>query len=215
MSLLAGLIITFLGVHLLNISRQESAAAPADPAHSALESGLMNPRLSFQGRTSWEAWGSEAETPRSARHGRTHGRRGSSLYRNQAATTLFNAFEQEEQVMNRSNTVPNGHGIGHVRGESLGMQKLREVDEFPEEEDEDADERTGLTRLAAQAKRGNAATAAVPPPPPPSSSRGGNRRESNGGLPPQDRQGRGSGSRSYPNPNSPNPTRNGDARSHH
>ena len=54
-SLLAGFITTFLGVHLLEISRKPDPTA-AGPGHSALETGLMNPRLSIHGRMSIDGW---------------------------------------------------------------------------------------------------------------------------------------------------------------
>lgn len=56
-SLLTGFVVTFLGVHLLNLSRAPEPPLHhhhllQDPPHSALEGGLMNPRLSLQGRMS-------------------------------------------------------------------------------------------------------------------------------------------------------------------
>jgi hypothetical protein len=66
LSLLCGFIVTFLGVHLLNISRK-----PDGDHHSALESGIINPRLSLQGRMSIDGWDGVAGTPLGAhRHGR-------------------------------------------------------------------------------------------------------------------------------------------------
>ncbi|OCH83998.1 hypothetical protein OBBRIDRAFT_699167, partial [Obba rivulosa] len=104
LSLLAGFVTTFLGVHLLEISRKPEALSQTanGHAHSALESGLMNPRMSISGRMSIDGWGGAAGTalggsagyedgaPRSSRHGRQ-----SSLYRAQSST-LFNAFEEDE-----------------------------------------------------------------------------------------------------------------------
>jgi hypothetical protein len=117
-SLLAGFIVTFLGVHLLDISRT-SVEPDTRTGHSILETGLLNPRLSLQGRMSSESWhGPEESTPRT----RAHGRR-SSIYRVQSAA-LYHAFEGDEPP-----------------AESVGLQELREEDE----EDEDgADERTHL-----------------------------------------------------------------------
>lgn len=72
LSLLCGFIVTFLGVHLLNLSRKTDGEH-----HSALESGIMNPRLSLQGRMSIDGWNGVAGTPLGAHHqnslGRTHG----------------------------------------------------------------------------------------------------------------------------------------------
>jgi len=119
-SLLAGFTVTFLGVHLLNISRKQDS--PLDRhGHSALEGGLMNPRLSLQGRMSLDGWSGVADTGSTRM---THGRR-SSLYRTQT-TTLFNAFEEGQ-----------GEADG-VRLERLGEEA------FPGEDDSDADERTHL-----------------------------------------------------------------------
>lgn len=142
-SLLAGFVITFLGVHLLNISR-----VPEDMqngvARTSLENGLMNPRLSVAGRASLDGWagvgvggGFLADGPSSSgSFSAGHGRRG-SLYRHQSST-LFNAFEEDE--------------VGAEGVESVGLHQLREL---PGEEDEDehdvdddadddADERTLL-----------------------------------------------------------------------
>ncbi|KII91293.1 hypothetical protein PLICRDRAFT_51462 [Plicaturopsis crispa FD-325 SS-3] len=116
-SLIAGFVVTFMGVHLLNLSR---APDPKDTAegHSALESGLMNPRLSLQGRMSLDGWHDSAR-PDGAPHSAGHGRR-SSLYRAQSST-LFNAFEEEEPR------------------DSLALEQLRE-----EDDEDEADERTHL-----------------------------------------------------------------------
>jgi len=122
LSLLAGFIVTFLGVHLLNLSRNADSLEVGHGPHSALESGIMHPRMSLQGRMSIDGWngaggieyGGTPSTP-------SHGRR-SSLYRAQT-TTLFNAFEEEE---------------GH---ESVRLSRLPDVEEVY---DEDVDERTHL-----------------------------------------------------------------------
>jgi hypothetical protein len=134
-SLLTGFVVTFLGVHLLNLSR-----APEPPldhnTHSALEGGLMNPRLSLQGRMSLDGWANPGDTrigPAPSPHG--HGRR-SSLYRNQSST-LFNAFEEHDQNGNTA--------------ESVGLQRLRE--EESDDDMEDADERTRLHRETPMAKQ--------------------------------------------------------------
>ncbi|KAF8648914.1 hypothetical protein AX16_006136 [Volvariella volvacea WC 439] len=143
-SLVAGFIVTFLGVHLLNLSR--APEPPRDPNHSSLEGGLMNPRLSLQGRVSMDGWGSHEGRNGDAfggagRSGRGHGRR-SSLYKSQSHT-LFNAFEEEE------------NGAGPSRGhngaapESVGLQRLRESSQEDSDSDSDdprtVNERTRLT----------------------------------------------------------------------
>jgi len=63
LSLLCGFIVTFLGVHLLNLSRK-----PDGEHHSALENGITNPRLSLQGRMSIDGWNGVAGTPLGAHH---------------------------------------------------------------------------------------------------------------------------------------------------
>lgn len=119
-SLLAGFVVTFLGVHLLNLSRKPDPITEQN-GHSSLEGGLMNPRLSLQGRMSLDAWHtSESGTPRTMAHGRR-----SSLYRAQSSA-LYSAFENGENGL----------------AESIGLRELREEDEA--EDDEDADELTQL-----------------------------------------------------------------------
>ena len=110
LSLLCGFIVTFLGVHLLNISRK-----PDGEHHSALESGIINPRLSLQGRMSIDGWNGVAGTPIGAqnRHGRQN-----SLGRLHGTTI----FDQDEA---------NG----------MALSELPEVDD---DDFDDADERTRL-----------------------------------------------------------------------
>lgn len=111
LSLLCGFIVTFLGVHLLNLSRK----AADGEHHSALESGITNPRLSLQGRMSIDGWNGVAGTSLGAQHrsgrqnslGRTHG------------TTVFDEDEAD------------------------GMA-LSELPEVEEDDFDDADERTRL-----------------------------------------------------------------------
>jgi hypothetical protein len=79
LSLLCGFIVTFLGVHLLNLSRKSADGEH----HSALESGITNPRLSLQGRMSIDGWNGVAGTPIGA-----HQRRQSSLSRSHG-TVIF------------------------------------------------------------------------------------------------------------------------------
>ncbi|KAH7924377.1 DUF803-domain-containing protein [Leucogyrophana mollusca] len=120
-TLLAGFIVTFLGVHLLNLSRNSDPITAN--GHSTLESGLMNPRMSLQGRMSLDGWGVSEERPDGVLQSAGHGRR-SSIYRAQSST-LFNAFEE-----------------AGARDE-VPLSQLRESeDEY--EDDSDADERTRL-----------------------------------------------------------------------
>lgn len=100
-SLLCGFLTIFMGVFLLNISRQ-----PEVPHHTtSLETGLMNPRMSMSGRMSmegqqggamlWNYGNGGAVPPAYAEGGAAngHGRR-SRLFQQQNST-LFNAFEEE------------------------------------------------------------------------------------------------------------------------
>ena len=122
-SLLAGFVITFLGVHLLEISRKPANYHGAN-GHSALEGGLMNPRLSISGRMSIDGWDGAAGTPIGGVPPRTpasgHLRRGSG---NRQGTTLFDALEDDGRM------------------DSVGLERLPEVDE---DYDDDVDERTRL-----------------------------------------------------------------------
>ncbi|TCD61175.1 hypothetical protein EIP91_008819 [Steccherinum ochraceum] len=126
-SLLAGFITTFLGVHLLEISRKP-AHEHLHPGHTALESGLMNPRLSIQGRMSVDGWNGAAGTPIGGGPFRIdspgHTRRTSGSRSSPANIQLFNALEEDGP-------------------ESLGLEQLPEVEEG-DEYDEEADERTHL-----------------------------------------------------------------------
>ncbi|KAK7059747.1 magnesium transporter NIPA-domain-containing protein, partial [Favolaschia claudopus] len=114
-SLLCGFIVTFLGVHILNLSMLDEQNAQA-----LEEQG----RVVLEGRLSLDGWhGIRRDSfsmPLPSPLG--HGRR-SSLYRTQSST-LFNAFGPSETA--------NG-------GEHLGLQRLEE-----EDWDDDADERTAL-----------------------------------------------------------------------
>ena len=131
-SLLAGFITTFLGVHLLEISRKPDPVASGGGPHGPLQAGLMNPRLSISGRMSIDGWAGAAGTPLGGSMGApfspAHGRRG-SLYRNQTQT-LFNAFDEDEDGLERR-----GGGGG-----GLGLDTLHEA----EDDELEADERTAL-----------------------------------------------------------------------
>ncbi|KAG5645493.1 hypothetical protein DXG03_005901 [Asterophora parasitica] len=115
-SLLTGFAVTFMGVHLLNLSRQRE---PALGEHSTLEGGLMNPRLSLQGRMSLDGWNGDTRigpAPSPRRHGRQN-----SLYRNQSTTLLFDEHDSD----------------------AVGLQRLREEES---DDDIDVDERTRLKK---------------------------------------------------------------------
>ncbi|KAJ8508760.1 hypothetical protein ONZ45_g9003 [Pleurotus djamor] len=135
-TLLCGFIVTFLGVHLLNFSRQpDPPLGQNGHGHSALETGLMNPRLSLQGRASIDGWhdleGGDHGPP-SAR-ARGHARRG-SLNRTSGSMTLFNAYDES--------SIPNGHA------EQVGLRDLHGIVESDEsddsDDDDDVDEHTHL-----------------------------------------------------------------------
>ncbi|KAJ7931307.1 magnesium transporter NIPA-domain-containing protein [Mycena leptocephala] len=123
-SLLCGFIVTFLGVHILNLSMLEESAQAIEDARG----------ITLEGRLSLDGWhGIRRDSLSMALPSpRGHGRR-SSLYRTQTST-LFNAF-----------------GVEATGGESVGLQRLREEDE--EEWDEDADERTSLRTPADGGRR--------------------------------------------------------------
>ncbi|KAF8329425.1 magnesium transporter NIPA-domain-containing protein [Cantharellus anzutake] len=89
-SLIAGFIVTFLGVHLLNLSRKPDPPPLGESGHTLLEGGLMNPRVSVTARLSVDSnWSAHGGPPWSAGHGRR-----SSLYRSQDAQ-LHSAFDDE------------------------------------------------------------------------------------------------------------------------
>lgn len=132
-SLIVGFIVIFLGVHLLNISRNPDPPPPPSPTtgerhHLPLEHGFTNPRMSVGGRLSidsnWSGGGppSATTTPRRATQSRTNGF--GHPYR---ANSLSGPIDEEGAV---------------------GMTKLRAVEEYDDDDDDDGqfvDERTGLT----------------------------------------------------------------------
>ncbi|OSX63538.1 hypothetical protein POSPLADRAFT_1169013 [Postia placenta MAD-698-R-SB12] len=134
-SLLAGFITTFLGVHLLEISRKpEALPTTANGHHSALESGIMNPRLSIQGRMSIDGWNGTAGTPLGGvPHTPGHVRRGSANVRTNPV--LFNAYDDDDDEIT----------------DSMGLSRLPEVGE--DDELEGVDERTHL-RLDERRRQG-------------------------------------------------------------
>ena len=158
-SLLAGFLITFLGVHLLEISRKPALEA----AHSALESGLMNPRLSIGGRMSIDGWNGAGNTPiggsvssSSLPGGQGHVRRSSgSQSQNRRGQTIFNALEEDD-----------GLGLG-MEG-AVGLERLAEVEgEYDDEDDEiGVDERTRLRDARRANGRGSHSGSNSPAPAP-------------------------------------------------
>ena len=124
-SLLSGFVITFLGVHLLEISRKPSGMHGVN-GHSALEGGLMNPRLSISGRMSIDGWNGVGNTniggttPTSG-----HARRGSGRHN----TTLFSALDEEDGI------------------DAVGLERLPEADE---DSGEESNERTHLKSARSQ-----------------------------------------------------------------
>lgn len=119
-TLLAGFVVTFTGVHLLNISRVPDPPPLSSDhlplASSAMETGVMYPRMSISGRMSQE-W---PNTPGGASNG-GHSRRGS-------LTTIFRVPERQ-------------HSLPLLEDDAaMRLERLRE-----EDEEDEADERTGLT----------------------------------------------------------------------
>jgi hypothetical protein len=125
-SLLVGFIITFIGMHLLELSRK-----PAVTGHNALEHGILNPRLSLQGRASIDGWPAASTVTSSPGLHFGHARHSSR-------TALFDVLED----------APNGSAP------ALGMQSLRE-----DVEDDELEAATERTRLRAEERRSRSHTA--------------------------------------------------------
>ena len=135
-SLTVGFIVILIGMHLLELSRK-----PAVTGHNALEHGILNPRLSLQGRSSIDidGWGpssSSAAAASSTSPGGPnfgHARRSSRTLNSSHAHAhpLFDAFEYED-------VPPNGST------HALGLQSLREEEDQEDDELEAATERTRL-----------------------------------------------------------------------
>ena len=162
MSLIAGFIVTFLGVHLLNHSRVPDP--PLDHpngdahTHSALAGGLMNPRLSLQGRMSLDGWNGIGNGPDRGidvhmdgirRPAGRHGRQ-SSAYQSQT-TTLFNAFEESDGDPGMLPSASHPRQQQHRKqSSSTDLHQLREVDELADgdadNEDVDSDRRALLKK---------------------------------------------------------------------
>ena len=144
-SLTVGFIVILIGMHLLELSRK-----PAVTGHNALEHGILNPRLSLQGRSSIDidGWGpssssvgagASSTSPGGLNFG--HARRSSRTLNSSHAHAhahahpLFDAFEYEDAPPN---------GSAHA----LGLQSLREEDQ----EDDELEAATERTRLRAEGR---------------------------------------------------------------
>ncbi|EJD05516.1 DUF803-domain-containing protein [Fomitiporia mediterranea MF3/22] len=142
-SLLSGFAITFLGVHLLNLSR---IPEPPRGHDSILENGLLNPRLSISGRLSMDGWNGTASgniggyRPDGAPHSAGFGRH-SSLYRHQTST-LYSAFEEDGELEEPGR-------------EAVGLRRLREEPEETDDDFSDADERTRLRSVEKTVQNGH------------------------------------------------------------
>ncbi|KAG8834961.1 hypothetical protein FRC17_006264 [Serendipita sp. 399] len=131
LTLIAAFIVTFFGVHLLNISRiPEPPPLTSDHeslASAALETGMMHPRMSISGRLSQDGWppstGIAFNGGHSRRESLTHPVVPNGIQRSHSL-----AFSEEDGAMR--------------------MERLRE-----EDEEEDADERTRLTRRSDERDR--------------------------------------------------------------
>jgi len=136
LSLITGFLTTFLGVHLLNISRQPDPA-PGTNGHIPMQNGVLYPRLSLSLDGPWSPAAHYApDGPSSAGHGRR-----SSIYRAQSSA-LHNAFGDDDDE----------------EGEALALQQLsggapprttfelHDVREEDEAEEEDQDEHAPLRR---------------------------------------------------------------------
>ncbi|KAJ7512403.1 magnesium transporter NIPA-domain-containing protein [Mycena galericulata] len=118
-SLICGFIVTFLGVHILNLSMLEESAQAIDAAPGG---------VTLEGRLSLDGWHGIQRSNMGLPSPLGHGRR-SSLYRAQSST-LFNAF-----------------GSGDEPGtESVGLQRLDEEEEWDEDADERTALRTPALR---------------------------------------------------------------------
>ncbi|PVF97089.1 DUF803-domain-containing protein [Serendipita vermifera] len=120
-TLLAGFIVTFLGVHLLNITRVPDppplSAERVPLSGAALETGVMYPRMSISGRLSHDGWPLSA----GGTYNGSHSRRGS--------------------INNPQNGIERQHSVAFSEDEhAMRLERLRE-----EEEEDDADENTRLT----------------------------------------------------------------------
>jgi magnesium transporter len=141
-SLLAGFITTFLGVHLLNLSRKEREATLApvlrdDDFSADIEANAAR-RSRLQGRLSIDGWHGIVEGgPPGSAHRRTSSR---------DAPALFDSLDDRPR---------------HVISENVGLERLNEESESESSDDESDDsdlgnERTRLTTVKhGHGSRGN------------------------------------------------------------
>jgi len=125
-SLLVGFVVIFIGMHLLELSRK-----PAVTGHNALEHGILNPRLSLQGRASIDGWPAASTVTSSPglHFGHAH---------HTSRTALFDVLED----------APNGSA------HAVGLQSLHE-----DVEDDELEAATERTRLRAEERRSRSHTA--------------------------------------------------------
>jgi len=127
-SLLAGFIVTFLGVHLLNISRSEAEAQGMPPNTEHLQN-VMNPRLSTSRLSLDGGWPASPHALRPngmPAHVGT-GSRGSLYGSGGTGTTLFTTYE------------------GEAEGAGVPLSRIGEDDDHEDEGyAEDSDERSRL-----------------------------------------------------------------------
>jgi hypothetical protein len=131
-SLIVGFIVIFIGMHLLELSRKPTTIS----GHNALENGVLNPRLSLQGRHSLDGWPAAVSAP-----GMNFG------HARRSSRTLFDAFED----------VPNGSA------HALGLHSLRE-DDAEDDELEAATERTRLRTEGRQSRSHSSSPGGSPDP---------------------------------------------------
>ena len=118
-------------MHLLELSRK-----PAVTGHNALEHGILNPRLSLQGRTSIDGWQAAPTVTSSPGLHFSHAHRSSR-------TALFDVLED----------APNGSA------HALSMHSLREEDA----EDDELEAASERTRLRAEERRSRSRTTSPTP----------------------------------------------------
>lgn len=134
-TLLAGFVVTFLGVHLLNLSRKPEPPHGGENGRASLEHGLMNPRRSLQ-RMSMDGWsGGPLETGVQG-----HGRQ-SSMYRAQT-NTLFDSFEEDDPTAVPLSARP--APLAELPEEEDDDEEDSDEEDEDEEDEESADERTRL-----------------------------------------------------------------------
>ncbi|KAK0477932.1 DUF803-domain-containing protein [Armillaria novae-zelandiae] len=134
-SLISGFIVIFLGVHLLNLSRNQGPSVELSGYNAPEEASGS---LSYNGRLSIDGWHGIVTGPDGLSRPGGQGQR-NSTYRNQT-TTLFDAFDD-------------GHPNGHA--EHVGLERLREENETDDDDDGAIDERT---RLRSQSNHNSRAT---------------------------------------------------------